>query len=158
MKQKVKAALDHYLESRKMKKTPERYAVLSAVYDFDRPFSLADLDRRLSECYIKVSKATLYSALRLFVQARLVVRHTFPDGIYYEAEKGGRNYCHQVCSVCGKTTEFSSPEINAAIDNAKLKRFRKDGYSLYIYGVCTTCQTRLSRQLNSERKKKEKFK
>ncbi len=157
-KQHVKTVLDQYLEAHKLKKTPERHAVLYAVYDFDTLFSIEDLDKHLAQTYFKVSKATLYSVLKIFVQARLVVRHTFPHGTFFEVESHAKNYCHQVCTVCGKTTEFVSPEINQALEQVRLKRFRKDGFSLYVYGVCSTCQSRMSRQLNSEKKRKEKDK
>jgi Fur family ferric uptake transcriptional regulator len=48
--------------------------------------------------------------------------------------------------MCGKVTEVKSPEIIAAVDNMHLKRFRKDGFTLYVYGVCSTCQTKMTRR------------
>ena len=42
-------------------------------------------------------------------------------------------------------------EVAEAVDKLRLNRFRKEGFSLYIYGVCTRCQQRITRQ--SEKKK-----
>lgn len=155
-RQNVKAMLDKYLEARRMKKTPERYAVLSAVFDFDGLFSIEELDRHLNEKYIKISRATLYSVLKIFMQASLVVKHTFPHGTFYETENKAKSYCHQVCTVCGKVSEFTDSEIGKVIENTKLRRFRKEGFSLYVYGVCSTCQSRISRQMNSDKKRTDR--
>ena len=56
-----------------------------------------------------------------------------------------------MCTVCGKVTEVRSPEITAAIDQLHLKRFRKDGFTLYIYGICSTCQARITRKKNTKK-------
>ena len=50
------------------------------------------------------------------------------------------------CADCGKETEVRAPEITEAIEQLRLKRFRKDGYTLYIYGICSTCQATITRQ------------
>jgi Fur family ferric uptake transcriptional regulator len=57
--------------------------------------------------------------------------------------------------VCGKVTEVKSDLISNAIDATHLKRFRKDGFTLYIYGICSTCQGKLTRMRNKELKKKQ---
>ena len=151
----VEHILDSYLEMNNHRKTPERYAILRAVYSFDAHFSLDELGQKLNEEYrFPVSRATLYNTLNLFMELRLVVRHRFQGGTKYEACYAERNHCHQICTVCGKVTEVSSPEISEAIDQMHLKRFRKDGYSLYIYGICSTCQAAITRKSNKYKRKK----
>ena len=99
-----------------------------------------------------VSRATLYNTLNLFLQLRLVVRHRFQNSTVYEACYDNMSHSHQICTECGKVTELKTPLINQAIDETHLKRFRKEGYTLYIYGVCSTCQAKLTKL----RKKQEK--
>ena len=48
--------------------------------------------------------------------------------------------------MCGKVTEFKSIAVTRAINGVQSKRFRKDGFSLYVYGVCSTCQAKMTRQ------------
>jgi Fur family ferric uptake transcriptional regulator len=60
-----------------------------------------------------------------------------------------------MCTVCGKVTEVRSPEIAQAIDELRLKRFRKDGFTLYVYGICSTCQAKLTRQKNIKKQTKQ---
>ena len=35
-----------------------------------------------------------------------------------------------------------------------MKRFRKDGFTLYIYGICSTCQAKMTRLTVELTKKK----
>lgn len=145
--QAVESILDRYLETNKHRKTPERYAVLRAVYSIDGHFTLEELGVKLAEeCKFPVSRATLYNTLNLFMELRLVIRHRFQGSTKYEACYADNNHCHQICTMCGKVTEVRSPEISEAIEQMHLKRFRKDGFTLYIYGICSACQASITRQ------------
>ena len=151
----VEHILDSYLEMNNHRKTPERYAILKAVYNIDGHFTLDELGEKLSiEYRFPVSRATLYNTLNLFLELRLVIRHRFQGTTMYEACYDNNSHCHQMCTVCGKVSEIFSAEIDEAIDNLHLKRFRKDGFTLYIYGICSTCQAKITRQRKSEKKTK----
>lgn len=142
----VRQILDNYLEVNNRRKTPERYAILEAVYDTNGHFTLEDLSEKLAEeNRFPVSRATLYNTLKLFMELRLVIRHRFQGQTKYEACYDNNSHSHQICTVCGKVTEIKSPQIQEAIGNMHLKRFRKDGFSLYIYGICSTCQAKITR-------------
>ena len=159
MNESVKAAveriLDSYLEMNNHRKTPERYAILRAVYETDGHFTLDELGEKLVKEYkFLVSRATLYNTLNLFMELRLVIRHRFQGTTKYEACYDSDSHCHQMCTVCGKVTEIRSPEVAEAIDMLHLKRFRKDGFTLYIYGICSTCQARQTRMKNATKKLK----
>ena len=143
----VERLLDNYLEKNNHRKTPERYTILRAIYSINGHFTLDDLKARLAqEMDFPVSRATLYNTLNLFMSLRLVVRHRFQGSTKYEACYDNQSHCHQICTMCGKVTEVKSPEIKAAVENMHLKRFRKDGFTLYVYGVCSTCQTKMTKR------------
>jgi Fur family ferric uptake transcriptional regulator len=161
MKDSIKAAveqiLNSYLEMNNHRKTPERYAILNAVYSINGHFTLDELGEKLTVDYkFPVSRATLYNTLNLFMELRLVIRHRFQGTTKYEACYDNNSHCHQMCTVCGKVCEVHSPEITAAIDNLHLKRFRKDGFTLYIYGICSTCQAKITRLRRTDKKKETK--
>ena len=146
----VEQILDSYLEMNNHRKTPERYAILRAVYSMNGHFTLDELGEKLAGEYkFPVSRATLYNTLNLFMELRLVIRHRFQGTTNYEIY--GESHCHQICTVCGKVTEVRSQEIAEAIDALHLKRFRKDGFTLYIYGICSTCQAKITRQKKTKR-------
>ena len=153
--QAVERILDSYLEMNNHRKTPERSAILRAVYSMNGHFTLDELGEKLAGEYkFPVSRATLYNTLNLFMELRLVIRHRFQGTTNYEIY--GESHCHQICTVCGKVTEVRSHEIAEAIDALHLKRFRKDGFTLYIYGICSICQAKLTRQRNTKKITKNK--
>lgn len=155
IKDRVKKALDTYLEANNLRKTPERYAVLNAIYNTKGHLSLDDLEVRVEKEYFRVSRATLYNTIRLFMKLGLVVRHRFSSGTLYEARKDNDNHCHQVCTICGKITEVHLPEVAQMFEEIKLKRFHKNGYIFYIHGICTTCRIKQSRLKNDKKRKKQ---
>ena len=139
----VKNILTNYLEQNQLRKTPERFAILDAVYSINGHFTLEELGDRLNDKNrFPVSRATLYNTLKLFMELRLVIRHRFQGSTKYEACYDNNSHSHQICTVCGRVTEFKSQKINEALASVHLKRFRKDGFSLYVYGICSTCQAK----------------
>jgi Fur family ferric uptake transcriptional regulator len=154
-KEAVRNILTSYLELNNHRKTPERFAILDAVYSMNGHFTLEELSDRLNgEQNFPVSRATLYNTLKLFMELRLVIRHRFQGQTKYEACYADNSHCHQICTVCGKVTEIRSATIIKAIDSVRLKRFRRDGFSLYIYGICSSCQAKLTRQASKSKKKR----
>lgn len=152
----VERLLDNYLEMNNHRKTPERYTILRAIYSINGHFTLEELKARLTqEMDFPVSRATLYNTLNLFMSLRLVVRHRFQGSTKYEACYDNQSHCHQICTMCGKVTEVKSPEIIAAVENMHLKRFRKDGFTLYVYGMCSTCQTKMTKRKKTTTAKKK---
>lgn len=161
IKEKVRGILDSYLELKKHRRTPERYAILDAVYSFDRHFTLEELGESLEARNFRVSRATLYNTMKLFIKLRLVVRHRFIGQTKYEGCYDNEEHIHQVCTMCGSVEEVVAPAIDDAIKHTRLHQFRKDGFTLYIYGICSKCQRRLTRQLRkeeAERNEKEETK
>jgi Fur family ferric uptake transcriptional regulator len=158
----VKNILTNYLELNKQRKTPERFTILDAVYSINGHFTLEELGEKLASDYnFPVSRATLYNTLKLLMELRLVTRHRFQTTTKYEACYDNNSHSHQICTMCGKVTEVKSPQIIEAINNMHMKRFRKDGFTLYIYGICSTCQAKITRQstkLKMEKKKTQKNK
>lgn len=152
----VRQILNNYLQLNNRRKTPERYAILDAVYDINGHFTLEELSEKLTEeNKFPVSRATLYNTLKLFMELRLVIRHRFQGQTKYEACYDNNSHSHQICTVCGKVTEIKSPQISETISNMRLKRFRKDGYSLYIYGICSVCQAKITRTKTKQNNKKQ---
>ena len=94
--------------------------------------------------------------MHLFIELRLVVRHSLVDGTKYEASFNNENHVHQVCTVCGKVTEVQAPLVTDAIADTKLQRFRRDAFALYIYGVCSACQAKITRKRNTDKMEKSK--
>lgn len=144
VKAQVRDILSNYLEHNQHRKTPERYAILDAVYSIDGHFTLEELGEYLDRRHFRVSRATLYNTMRLFIELRLVLRHGMVDGVKYEACFTNESHVHQVCTLCGKVTEIEAPLVTEAVNATKLDNFRHDAFALYIYGVCSECQAKVA--------------
>ena len=82
---KAHEVLDNYMESNHHRRTPERSTILDTIYSMGEHFSIEDLGRELLKKNFRVSRATLYNTLHLFLELRLVVKHSLADGTKYEA-------------------------------------------------------------------------
>ncbi len=154
----VAQVLTSYLETNNLRRTPERYAILDAAYCFGSLFTLEELGEKLESDYFRVSRATLYNNLRLLISLRLLIKHRLGGVTKYEACYQTMSHCHQICTVCGKVTDVKAPEIAAAVEQTRLRRFHKDVFSMYIYGICSTCQARQTRKIRQRNKKPNKNK
>ena len=140
IKQEVSSILENYLKSNSCRCTPERFAILDAICDLNAPFKIEQLADLLEERSFRVSRATLYNSMRLFIKLRIVVRHRFLGSTTYEVAYKNDSHIHQVCTCCGKVVEIKNLTLDNAANNVKTPRFRKEGFSLYIYGICSRCQ------------------
>lgn len=139
--------LDAYLEHSNSRRTPEREAVLRAVYAFKTHFSMQELVDSMAGQAFTVSRGTVYNAVRLFLRLNLVVCHRLREGVRYEACSGSGG-CRRICTVCGKEQEVKIAGLDTLVEGTRLMRFRKERYTLYIYGVCSTCQAVMTRKRN----------
>ena len=141
----AKAVLTQYIESRGLRKTQERYAILEAVYGFNEPFSIEDLSNALME-KCQVTLPTLYRTLDLFITLGLVIRHTQKDVQHYEKCYGEKGFFQMVCVHCGKTIPFKSAALVDALRDSKYPRFRPVNATVCVYGSCAACNSRLARE------------
>ena len=141
----AKAVLTQFIESRGLRKTQERYAILEAVYGFNEPFSIEDLSNALmAKC--QVTLPTLYRTLDLFITLGLVIRHTQKDVQHYEKCYGEKGFFQMVCVHCGKTIPFKSAALVDALRDSKYPRFRPVNATVCVYGSCAACNSRLARE------------
>lgn len=157
VKETVRQIFTEYLKTHGHRKTPERYAILDTIYSIDGHFDIDGLySRMLNHERFRVSRATLYNTIILLINAKLVIKHQFSNSSQYEKSYNRDTHHHQICMQCGKVTEFQNEGIQNIIESTKLKRFQLSHYSLYIYGICTSCASKNKRKLNTNNTKKEK--
>ena len=72
----ARGILTRYLQEGNHRKTPERYAILDAAYRTQGLFSMEELSRQLEvQGGLVVSRATLYSTVKLLVAMGKQVKH-----------------------------------------------------------------------------------
>ena len=141
----VNRIFTEYLKENKCRRTPERFAILNAIYSFNGNFEISDLLKVLEEKNkFRVSRATVYNTITLLINANLVIHHQFGAESKYERCYGNEK-AHMICTNCGKVTEINNINITDNI-TANIKKFHLTHYSLYIYGLCNKCYQAIKRR------------
>ena len=110
-----------YLKENKCRQTPERFAILDAIYSMNGNFEIAELLEKLEKEKFRVSKATVYNTITLLTNANLVIHHRFGNASKYE-KCFGNEKSHMICTHCGKVTEVNNI-IDKDIITANIKNF-----------------------------------
>lgn len=136
-----------YLERNHLRKTPERYEILKAIYTFEGHFTMEDLQKKLTdEIKFHVSRATLYNNVNHLILANLLVRHAFPHASQFEKVYGVRPHLHRICTMCWTVKEKEVENINSMVDTIKHHRFHMSHHVIYIYGICSRCEAALKKK------------
>ena len=141
----VKQMFTDYRRENRCRRTPERYAILEAVYSMSGSFDIEELLGHMeNEKKFRVSRATVYNTMTLLLKANLAVHHQFGTVSKYEKCYGSQK-SHMVCTKCHKVTEINSIDLTETI-SANIKKFHLTHYSLYLYGLCSKCHQAMRRR------------
>jgi len=72
-----------FLKVRKLKRTPERFAILRAVFKIEVPFQIRLLRKYLIEHKYYISKVTLYNNVRLLEECGIIYQLLINNKIHY---------------------------------------------------------------------------
>jgi len=140
LKASAKAIFTQYMSQHKLRRTPERFAILERVMDTHTHFSINALHTSLDSNGYHVSRATIYNTILLLIDAGLVRRNAFNNGTpRYEKISGLTKHYHLVCTKCGKIKEVKDPEIDILLNTRRYSKFYPLYADLYIHGVCSQC-------------------
>lgn len=144
----ARTKLAEYLDSRRLRKTPERFAILEAVFSHNDHFGIETLYEEMDARQYHVSRSTIYNTMELFTECGLVRKHQFgTNQALYEKVVSAGNHHHLICTECGKVKEVKDADLMADISGRRYGTFAVSYISLYVYGVCSTCQRRRRRGL-----------
>jgi Fur family ferric uptake transcriptional regulator len=144
---KAQKVLDNYLKEHKLRKTQERYALLEAAYSFDAPFDIHDMEEQMKDSIYRTSLSTIYNTFILLEKAHLLLRCK-PDGRYskFIANYNTNARQHLICSECGLVRSVAVPRVNRSVQLTKWPRFKAESYTLYVSGICYSCQRKIYKQ------------
>lgn len=129
-----------------LKVTLPRVKILQILENSDtKHLSAEDVYKALIEADEDVGLATVYRVLTQFETAGLVMRHHFEGGHSVFELTSMEHHDHIVCNKCGRVEEFFDELIEAQQEKiAEKYGFKITDHSLYLYGLCKTCQAEAS--------------
>ncbi|MFP3870755.1 MAG: Fur family transcriptional regulator [Syntrophobacteria bacterium] len=132
-----------YVRGRGLRNTPEREQVLKAIFSIHDHFDVEQLALVLRRQESKISKATIYRNLPLFLESGLIRKAFFDNGHqYYEHSYGNPEHCHLRCLDCGKVVEFTDEAMEEVEERLEKRHdFLVTGHKLEVYGYCPRCRT-----------------
>ncbi len=125
-----------------LKVTGPRSMVLALFEEaVDKHLSAESILISLQEKGEKVALATVYRVLTQFVAAGLIIRHRFDEQHSVYELAPDEHHDHIVCTQCHQVEEFFDDIIEQHQDKiAKKMGYQITDHSLYLYGICATCQ------------------
>ena len=134
-----------YLKEKRLKFTPGRKVILEGIFSFHRHFDVEELYEKLRKNGEKLSRATIYRAMPLFIESGFVKEILHCRGkASYEHIFGHKHHDHLLCVKCGRVIEFKEDKIEK-LQNEVCKKydFKPIEHRLGIRGYCRMCRAKV---------------
>ena len=139
-----------FLDSKKLRKTTERFTILEKIFSLNKHFEIDSLHEMLEEDSFHVSKATVYNTINLLIECGLVRKFNFDNqqAKYGKVIGNTTNQHYLICTECGKTKDIKDPDFLAYMNARKYNSFTTKYFQLHVYGVCNNCVRKIKRKTN----------
>ena len=134
---------EDYMQSRGMRNTEQRRALIKVVFSQHEHFDADQLIDRLPSKGKTgyVSRPTVYRTLNEFLDAGLLKKFDLDGRSVYEHDYGYPQHDHFYCNRCQKLIEFQNGNLIDQIEKvASEHKFQTRSHRLIINGICDDCR------------------
>ncbi len=138
----AEAIFHQHLRRVGLKQTGQRNTILRTFLETREHLSTDELHRLVKRKDAGIGFTTVYRTLKLLAGCGLASEVAFHDGIArYEHQYNRRSHHHMVCTECGASVEFFSPEVGEIEQEIGRKhQYLTARHTFQIYGVCADCR------------------
>ena len=142
MVREAQGILHRHLKQVGLKQTGQRDTILRTFLETRDHLSTDELHRLVQKKDARIGYTTVYRTLKVLAECGLASEVAFHDGIArYEHQYNRRSHHHMVCTQCGSSVEFFSPEVGQLEQEIGRKyHYLTTGHTFQIYGVCEDCR------------------
>ena len=130
-----------------LKQTEQRDTILRTFIETREHLSTEELARLVRKRDPGIGITTVYRTLKLLAECGLASEVAFHDGISrYEHQYNRRSHHHMVCTECGGSVEFFSPEVDKIEQEIGRKHhYLTTRHTFQVYGICEQCRRKHGR-------------
>ena len=142
MMREAQEILHRHLKRVGLKHTEQRDTILRTFLETREHLSTDELAQLVKKKDPRIGFTTVYRTLKLLAECGLASEVAFHDGIArYEHQYNRRNHHHMVCTECGGSVEFFSPEVKKLEEEIGRKyNYLTTRHTFQIYGLCEECR------------------
>lgn len=119
-----------------------RTAVVEALARHSCAVTALELEEELRRAKVRVGRASVYRALEVLEELRLVQRFEAARGIagYERIDPGGHHHHHAICRRCGRMEPFEDRALERAIGQISAQvPFDIAEHEVVLRGLCERC-------------------
>jgi Fur family ferric uptake transcriptional regulator len=142
MMREAEHILHSHLKRVGLKHTEQRDTILRTFLETREHLSTDELFRLVKRKDPRIGFTTVYRTLKLLAECGLASEVAFHDGIArFEHQYNRRSHHHMVCTKCGSSVEFFSPEVGKLEEEIGRKHhYLTTRHTFQIYGLCESCR------------------
>src|SRR5512142_2297405 len=147
MVREAEGIFNNHLKRVGLKHTAQRDTILRTFLETREHLSMDELHRLVKRKDPRIGFTTVYRTLKLLAECGLASEVAFHDGIArFEHQYNRRSHHHMVCTECGSSVEFFSPELERLEQEIGRKHhYLTTRHTFQIYGLCENCRKKASR-------------
>lgn len=119
-----------------------RTAVVEALSHHDCSVTALELEEELRQRQVRVGRASVYRALEVLEELRLVQRIEAARGVagFERIDPAGHHHHHAICRRCGRMEPFEDRELEQAIGQVAAQvPFEIAEHEVVLRGLCERC-------------------